>query len=85
MKVTRHNLLGPKDRELNSPVREGGVKATVICLSAEGAPRLVPALRAARLLRGGLPALTDGAINFRSFGPNACQFKTEQVPGNPGI
>ena len=25
------------------------------------------------------PDLTDGAIEFRSFGPNACRIKTESV------
>jgi hypothetical protein len=37
--------LGPKDRELVAPVREGGVEKLVSFLSAEGAPLLMPAGR----------------------------------------
>ena len=36
---------------ISSPVREGGVEATIHHLSAEGAPRIVPALRASGLKR----------------------------------
>ena len=61
---------------MNSPVREGGVDAAVSYLSAEGATGFVPAPLASGCLwaieRRGFPALTDGAIHCRSFGPNAC-------------
>ncbi len=40
---------------VNSPVREGGVDATVSYLSAEGASRFVQALRASGLWRGCSP------------------------------
>jgi len=69
---------------VSSPVRKGGVDA-LICLSAEGAPRFVSALRALRILEVQFPALTDGAINFRSFGPKACHVQTKQVPDEPEI
>lgn len=43
---------GPK---VNSPAREGGVNATISCLSAEGAPRSVPARRASDLSSAEIP------------------------------
>jgi hypothetical protein len=50
-------ILRSEGPAVNSPVREGGVGATVIYLSAEGAEHRyeqnqVPALRASRLSRG---------------------------------
>jgi hypothetical protein len=57
---------------ISSPVREGGVVAMANYLSAEGAPRFVPALRASVRLKEAIPALTDGPTNYRSFGPKAC-------------
>ncbi len=54
---------------------------TVSYLSTEGAPRFVPALRAFRAIEDGVPVLTDGATNFRSFGPKAClRLKLNQHP-----
>jgi hypothetical protein len=61
---------------VSSPVRKGGVDSTVSCLSAEGAPRFVPALRASGYQEAVIPALTDGATNCRSFGPK--KFKLHQ-------
>jgi hypothetical protein len=45
---------------LNSPVREGGVDAVVIFLSAEGAPQFVPALRASEKSTAEFPPLRTG-------------------------
>jgi hypothetical protein len=54
----RQVALGPKDRQLVAPSREGGVYATVSYLSAEGASRFMPALRASGLWSDVFPALT---------------------------
>src|SRR6266508_532672 len=56
---------------VSSPVREGGVATTISSLSAEGAPRFVPSFGPLVIERLEFPALTDGAINSRSFGPKS--------------
>jgi hypothetical protein len=68
--MVHSHLLGPKDRKLVAPSVRAGLDA-VNCLSARGAPRFVPARRASDCLKEDFPALTDGATNFRSFGPKA--------------
>ena len=66
---------------VSSPVREGGVNATFGCLSAEGAPRFVSALWASGHGEDGVPALTDGATNCRSLGPESMlAIEFEPVP-----
>ena len=50
--------------------RSSGLNATSSCLNAEGAPGIVPALRASGNGEVQTPALTDRASsNCRSFGP----------------
>ncbi len=65
---------GRGDVTVAGPALRGGRgDVTVSYLSTEGAPRFVPALRAFRAIRTwSSPVLTDGATNFRSFGPKAC-------------
>jgi len=71
--------LGPRSEgpAVNSPVREGGGDPSFGAWSAEGAPRFVPALRASGKGKGQFPALTDGAIDCRSFGPGAAGPESE--------
>jgi hypothetical protein len=65
--------LRSKGPTVSSPVREGGVDATVSCLSAEGAPRFCDAPSGLWVTESWDPRLTDGATNCQSFGPKAAR------------
>src|SRR6266540_2527746 len=73
----RQQALGPKDRQLIAPsVRAGGCGGCY--LSAEGAPRFVPALRASGLSRGwGSPPSRTGLL---TAGPPDLGVQNEPVP-----
>ena len=71
--LVQFEFLGPKDQKLVAP----SVRAGSIRLLVTGAPKVRhdlcrPFGPLERWSGGAVPALTDGATNFRSFGPKAC-------------
>ena len=83
--LIQFQFLGPKDRQLIAPSVRAGTHLS-IAQRPEGPAQSWRTFGAQATNRRIYPALTDGATNFRSFGPKACgrlKVNPHQTVGQP--